>query len=134
MSKKIRSQEIYDLFAKAESDPKKLRALVVKDFIDNLEMTTAGAGTYYANCKRKASGVKFNTATTPEPKKEKRSDGRTMYTICTPRDDEELGVVVDSTGSHYNIKDAKIRCKNNQIVVKGLPELDSPFAILKSVA
>lgn len=134
MSKKIKSQEIYDLFTKAEPDPKKLRPLVIKDFIDKLDMTPAGAATYYANCKRKANGGKFNTSTTPEPKTEKRSDGRTLYTICTSRNDEELGIVVDSTSSHYDIKDAKKRCKKGQVVVKGLPEIDSHFDKLKAVA
>jgi len=134
MTKKLRSQQIYDLFAKAESDTAKLRALVVKDFIEHLDMTPAGAATYYANCKRKANGGTFNTSTPSEPKKERRSDSRTLYTVCTPRDDDDKGVVLDFTGSHYSKADALKFCKKNDIVVKGLPELESDFSKLKAVA
>ena len=124
-SKKAQSEALYELHKNTLD-----RSGMIQLFVDKLEMTENGAKTYYSNCKRQSNGGEFNTTVVPE--KEGKLDKRTLYTIYTP-DENESGIVVGSTASHYDLRDAKKACTKSEVVVKGLPELDSKWSLLKPI-
>lgn len=127
MSKKDQAMQI---FLKMKGNDRKT---IIQAFVDQLGMTTAGASTYYANCKRADGGGEFNvTAKKPVDPSSDNDDVKGLYTICTPRD-EDGKKVVDMTHSHMNLAAAKNSAGNGEVVVRGLPDLDSDWNKLKPI-
>ena len=129
MTKKQQAQQL------VIDNPSLSRNEIIEMFMSKLNMTKAGATTYYSMCgsskpvtaKPKptpnVTNVKPNTSTT-----ETKGDSRPLYTVCTIVND-----VVDYTSSWYDKQDAFNECKGNQVVVKGLPELNSHISTLKCI-
>lgn len=130
MSKKDQAQQIFNSMKDSS------RKEIIEAFVAQLSMTPAGAATYYANCKRASTGGAFNV---PSSKQIDKDDGKGgisdkgLYTIVTPRD-EEGKKVVDCTHSYTSLSAAKKSASGDEIVVRGMPELDSPMDKLKPIA
>jgi len=139
LSKKARSQIIYNKMIPTNTKPE-----IVKAFITELEMTPAGANTYFNTCRK---GSSIRTITSSKQSTFKRTSSTTdtvvskvLYTVCTPsvivkdpitRTESEM--VLESTGSFYDYIDAVAHCALNEVIVKGLPEIGLPFSKLKQI-
>lgn len=136
MSKAILCQATYNEMVAANCT----KADIIAEFMNNpnLTMTEKGATTYYYNCKRVANGGAFNivAGTSVNSRKEvvdnspDVEDDRPLYTVVTPKDGPNLTLVVESTHSFFHYADAKKMAFHDQIVVLGLPDIDSDFDAL----
>lgn len=105
------------------------RAEVIQAFMDQLNMTKAGASTYYATCKNEFYGDAAPSTTCK--RKTDEMENKTLFTVCTPGEGEDGSTVVSSTHSYFRYADAKQHADRNEVVVKGLPEIDSDWSKLK---
>lgn len=136
-TKKEQASQIYrELVERGHTD----RNLIVQRFQHDLDMTAAGAATYYAACKREFFGTpsrskpvvtnNHNTTTTPAVNtNEKGSDTRTLYTVCTIVDD-----VVDSSNSYFDKQDALQAAGTKDLVVRGVPDIGTACNKLKTIS
>lgn len=132
MTKKLQAQSIFNDMAYRP------RAEVIEAFMTQLDMTKAGASTYYATCKKEYFGESASSNASDKPSKGRgeRSDGmenKTLYTVCTPGQGEDGSTVVESTHSYFRSEDAKKYADRNQVVVKGLPDIGADWSKLKPV-
>lgn len=129
MTKKEQALQIYhDLTDRNHGD----RALIVRRFQDALDMTPAGAATYYAMCKKHYE----QGASTPATKSSKTvkasagksvresTDNRTLHHVAYMDEDGK----VYETSSYFNIDDANAEHKaskgNSKVVSGKLPEIE----------
>ncbi len=127
MTKAEQALAIYQELAK-NTDDKQMKDACVDRFINELGMTKSGATTYFYNSKKKANGGEIKSyykgRDLSDPSSDK-ADSRQIYSIVN-----ELDGKVESTESSYHLKSLKQQA-NGRIVVKGMPELESPIGKLK---
>lgn len=138
MSKAALAQAIYNEMVAVGSTKEE----IIAEFQSNegLLMTPQGATTYFYNCRRVANGGVFNitAGSSSNPRKEREDtspdveDERPLYTVVTPKDGPKLTLLVERTHSFYAYEDALrvAKYRPDQIVVLGLPDIDSNFDIL----
>ena len=128
MTKKEQAQKIYN-----DNISTRTRPEIIRIFMEELNMTTAGASTYYANCKRDSGddgkvGVKqihpkndlkrrVDRDTTEQPTK---IDNRTVYSVCTVVNNV---VQDDIIGSFFDEQLAKTNVLSHQTIVLGNVEI-----------
>lgn len=145
MTKAIKALEIFKAEVTTDEAPSKaLRQKIINRFIAELDMTPAGAATYFATSKSKAAKGVVITA---QPKRAKSTsthikvreksqaevDSLTIYSICVPGVNDQGEKILDSTNSFYSLNAAKASCGNDEIVVKGMPKLEVSWSKLKAI-
>ena len=128
LSKAQKALNIYTTLVDAGKEGKELKDGCVAQFQSELEMSTAGASTYFYNTKKKASGGEVKSYYKGKDSQDPSSDddcSRKLYSIVNAVDDK-----VESTESHYSFKSATQRAKGRLVVV-GLPDLDVLVNTLK---
>lgn len=120
MTKAQQAQTIYSQQLANGSD----RQAIVSLFISQLNMTPAGAATYYANCKRNHEGgevARSSRTPTVSAAAVQTAPSDKMYTLCRIECD-----VVVSTGSFFDRLLALKHRTHDDILVTGLPEIGAP--------
>ena len=128
LSKAEKALHIYTTLVEAGKEGKELKDGCVEKFTTELEMSTAGASTYFYNTKKKASGGEVKSYYKGKDSQDPSSDedcSRKLYSIVNAVDDK-----VESTESHYDFKKAT-KIANGRLVVIGLPDLDVSVNTLK---
>jgi hypothetical protein len=145
MTKAIKALEIFKAEVTTDEAPsKELRQKIIDRFINELEMTPAGAATYFANSKNKAksgfvtpvqrkSAKPTATHIKVREKTQSEVDSLAIYSICVPGTNEKGEKVLDSTNSFYSLNAAKHQCGKDELVVKGMPKLEQPWSKLKPI-
>ena len=130
MTKKQQAQQIFNDIVRrsgAQTIDSTIRAQIVQQFIAQLDMTPAGAATYYAVCKSLSS---FGNAQPEFPRPQlrtTRNDESVLYTVCKIVDGR-----VASTGSY--VDPSLIRLNKGEVLVRGLPEIGHPLSKLKAIS
>lgn len=133
MSKKERAQQIFTNIVQqsgCQTIDRSIRAQIIEQFVAQLDMTPAGAATYYAVCKSLSC---FGNAQPEFPRPQLRTTRNgepapnQLYTVCKIVDGR-----VASTGSY--VDPTMIRLTKNEVLVRGLPEIGHPLSKLKTIS
>lgn len=137
MTKKERAQQIFTNIVQqsgCQTIDSTIRSQIIQQFIAQLDMTPAGAATYYAACKSLSS---FGNAqpelsrpqlrTTRNDESVSVIDSKQLYTVCKIVDGR-----VASTGSY--VDPSLIRLNESDVLVRGLPEIGLPSSKLQAIS
>jgi hypothetical protein len=122
MAKKDQAQQLYNDNVSTRTRPE-----IIKIFIEELNMSQAGASTYYANCRSAANGnqptinmnkviKRVKAILNDVGAKDQQPDNRTVYTVCTLIKNV---VQDDEIGSFFDEQLARDRVLPHQTVVLG---------------
>lgn len=129
LSKADQALNTYNSMVEAGKEGKELKAACVASYVTDLEMSEKGASTYFYNAKKRATGGTVKSYYKGKDSQDPSSDTaceRQIYSIVNEKDG-----LVDNTESGYNLAELRKKSKG-RLVVKGLPDLESPVNRLKA--